>query len=247
MELFLQRGCKEAHKQCRDNGTLITVDVQRQGAEDKVQRFRHAVDDVPFVGQVRRYQHQTENNAQNGGAAKLFAGRPGHQNGDKGIGGVGQYGINGIEFRGKSHAESADQQAAKPHEDTGSQQYRDDGNEDVRNHFSHTLEGDFVRTFSRFFAIGQADQLAELGTDFIYKAGAQNDLVLPALAKIPCNAGNLFHGLLIHKGRIFQPHTQAGGTVRGTGDIFLAAESCQNRLRGGNGIFFHNVNLHIQF
>lgn len=200
----------------------------------------------PLVGQVRRNQHQAQHNAHDRGTAELFAGRPGHQHRNKGVGRIGEHGVNLVKFRGEADAESADEQAPQAHQDTGGQQHWDDGDENIRNHLGHALEGDFLAAGGRnLFPVGQAGHLLKFGADFINKAGAQNHLVLAALAEIACHTGDLQHRLLVHKGRIFQPYPQTGCTVGGADNIVLAAECVKDRLCGGNRIFFHNRNLHI--
>ena len=121
------------------------------------------------------------------------------------------------------------------HQQAGGDDRRNNGHKDVRQQAGDPLER--IQFFRRqvcgfgFARLANTGRLNKSGIHFIDHAGTEDDLHLAGVTKAAFYPLNFTDGLLVGERVIGQYQTQAGGAVRGAGDIFFAAEQRQQRAR----------------
>ena len=222
---LLDHAHKPHRQQHREDGALV-ADHRHFDAEEI-----HGVEaggDAPGVGQRRMGEDPAEGRAQIGVTAKFACGGKAdqdRQNDKRRRTAHIQHDIESVArvdpTVGFHHPQQAHQQAGgddggnNRHEDVGQQA----GNALERVQLFRRQVGGFG--FARF---ADARRLDKGSIDFIDHPGAEDDLHLSGIAKAAFHPVDFANRLLIGERVVDQHQPQAGGAVRGAGDIFLAAQ-----------------------
>ena len=220
---------------------MALIAHQRHRVQAAEHRLHHvdAVRDGPGVLQVGVDHDHTDDCAQIRVAAEHLGRRVGDEDGQEGVGRVGEQLCKDIHRAGGVDVQEAVvhhevQRFHDAHEEAGRHDGRDDGHEDV----AQGLDGPLIPRclggsgllHVLFGAALDAGQLDELVVDLVHRAGAEDDLQLALRLKDALCAFGVFQLFFVHLAVVCNHQTQAGGAMRCRNDVLFAADAVQNLL-----------------
>ena len=172
-------------------------------------------------------------------AAEHLCGGVGDEDGQEGVGRVGEqlgkhiHRAGGIDVQ-KAVVHHKVQRFHDAHQEAGGHDGGDDGHKDIAQRLDGSLiprglgGGSLLDLF--LGAALDAGQLDELVVDLVHRAGAEDDLQLTLCLKDALGSLGIFQLLFIDLRVVCDDQTQAGGAMRCRDNILFAADAVQNLL-----------------
>ena len=224
----------------RDDVALIAHQRHRVQAAEHGLHHVDAVGNRPCVLQVGVDHDHADDGAQIRVAAEHLGGRVGDEDGQEGVGCIGEqlgkhiHRAGGIDVQ-KAVVHHEVQRFHDAHQEAGGHDGGDDGHKDVAQRLDSPLIpgclGGSSLLHVLFAAALDAGQLDELVVDLVHRAGAEDDLQLTLCLKDALGSLGIFQLLFVDLRVVCDDQTQAGGAMRCRDNILFAADAVQNLLR----------------